>query len=233
MSLIPVLTAAGRNAIQAAQGAGAPVKLTTAAIGSASRVPNGVETALTAEICRTPIGGYTLDANTGQLDLGAVFSSAALNIKADHTICEAGFFDAAGELIYYFATNQGSLGAITAQSDYALALSVALVQADAAVIQIVSDGSAQEIVLLPRVQAAEDAIRALKAAAAALPANGAAAASEAEVQHLNDEVLALQGAAEALPAGGAQAASAVDLAALSARVTTLKRRAYAFAFRMR
>ena len=230
MSLIPVLTAAGRNAIQAAQGTGSPVKLTTAALGSASRVPNGVETALVAEVCRTPIGGYSLDPATGQLDLGAVFSSAALHITADHTICEVGFFDAAGELIYYYATNQGSLGAITAQSDYALALSVVLAQADAAAIQIVSDGSAQDIALLPRVTTLETEVAALQTAAAALPAGGKAAASQADLGHLQDTVTAQGGALAALPAGGKAAAAQTDLNALADRVTAVRRRALGYAF---
>lgn len=230
MSLIPVLTAQGRNAIQAAQGTGSPVKLTTAALGSASRVPNGVETALVAEVCRTPIGGYALDPATGQLDLGAVFTSATLGIVADHTICEVGFFDAAGELIYYYATNQGSLGAITAQSDYALALSVVLAQADAAAIQIVSDGSAQEVVLLPRVTALEAKTVALQAASAALPAGGAPVASEADLQALAGVVTQQGGALAALPPAGAPAAAQADLNALSARVTTLRRRAVSYAF---
>lgn len=230
MSLIPVLTAAGRNAFQAAQGAGRSIKLTTAAIGSASRVPNSQETALVSEICRTAIGGYTLDATSGQLDLGAVFSSAALNIKADHTICEVGFFDDQGDLIYYFATNQGSLGAITAQSDYALALNVTIGPADAAVIQIVSDGSAQEIVLLPRVQNAEAAITALQLAAAALPAGGKAAASQADLSTLQGQVAQAVGELAALPAGGVAAASQPDLNALSNRVTAVRRRGISYAY---
>lgn len=232
MSLFPVLTAAGRNALQAAQGLGSTVKLTTAALGSASRVPNGVETTLVAEVCRAPIGGYALNAATGQLDLGAVFTSAALGITADHTVCEVGFFDAAGELIYYYATNQGSLGSITAQSDYALTLSVVLVQADATLIQVVSDGSAQEVVLLPRVAA-------LEAKATALPADGSAAAKQSDVAAMGLDVAAADQAIVALqarmPAAPGRVAAQSDLAALSgalqgevdARVAALKAQAAA------
>ena len=230
MSLLPVLTTAGRAKLQAAQGSAQYVVLTTAALGGAARVANGEEHALTTEICRTAIGGHALDAATGQLDLGIYFDGPALGIAADRAVTEVGFFDQDGVLIYYWSTAQGSLGSITSQSGYQLALSIVLSQADAAVIQIQSDGTGDAIVLQARVQALETGLSAIQAA---LPAAGAPAASKATVDALSLGLAAASGqiaAAQAqLPAAGARAAAAADLTAL--RVTARRRAvAYALAF---
>ena len=231
MSLLPVLTIAGRNKLQAAQGSAEYVVLTTAALGSAARVPNGQETAMTAEVCRTPIGGHSLDDATGQLDLGVYFDGPGLGIVADHTITEVGFFDQDGVLIYYWSTAQGSLGSITAQSGYQLALSVTLSQADAAVIQIESDGSADAVVLQGRVEALEAG---LKAAQLALPSAGAPAAAQSTADALGLGLAAADSALAAaqaqLPPNGALAAAAADLTtAASLLRATARRRAIAYA----
>lgn len=228
MSLLPVLTNAGRAKLQAAQGTAQCVTLTKAALGATARVPTGQELALASEICRTAIGGHTLDPVSGQLNLGVYFDGSVLGIGADRTITEVGFFDQDNTLIYYWSTAQGSLGSITSQSGYALALTIALSQADASIIQIHDDGSAPDLVLGPRMQAVEAG---LAAVVLQLPAAGAAAAKQADVDALAlglaaaaGNITTLQGEA---PAGGGRAAAAADLTALSAHVEVVRRRAYA------
>lgn len=139
MSPSPVLTHAGLLAFQAAKAGGAPVVLTTIALGSTPRLPSGTEEALVTPIVSGAITSHTLNNATGQLDVGVLIDGEAAGLTASHVIHEAGVFDQDGRLIFYWASPD-SFGSITPVTAYALNVAVVMAQADAAVIQIVDQG---------------------------------------------------------------------------------------------
>lgn len=154
MSLQPVLTQAGLIKLQAAKAGGPNVVLTTVALGSAARLPSGVEVALTTPICTSPITSATLEPSTGQLDLTAMIDGADVGLVADHVVREIGFVDQDGALIFYWST-LGTIGAITPITAFSLSFSIALAPADAAVIEIVDQGPPWGVLFETRLLAAE------------------------------------------------------------------------------
>lgn len=139
MSLSPVLTHTGLLAFQAAKAGGAPVVLTTIALGSAPRLPIGTEEDLVTPIVSGAITSHTLNNDSGQLDVGVLIDGQAAGIEAAHVVHEAGVFDQDGRLIFYWASPD-SFGSITPVTAYALNVAVVMAQADAAVVQIIDQG---------------------------------------------------------------------------------------------
>lgn len=154
MSLLPVMTLAGRTKLLASQSGGPAVVLSSVTLGSAARDPTGVEVAVTTPICTGPIATSFLDAAAGRLDLGVMIDGATAGLVADHIVREVGFFDGAGVLIFYWSTLT-SLGSITPVTAYALNLSVTLSQADAEVIQIIDQGPPWGALFEARLQTSE------------------------------------------------------------------------------
>ena len=154
MSLLPALTHVGLLAFQAAKAGGDPVVLTRIGLGSAARLPTTNEEALVAPVVDAPITSHTLDAVTGQLDLGVQIDGAAAGIATDHIIHEAGVFDQLGRLIFYWASPD-SLGSITPVTAYALNVAVVLAQADAAVIQVIDQGPPWDAIIGQQMAALE------------------------------------------------------------------------------
>jgi len=139
MSLSPVLTHTGLLAFQAAKAGGAPVVLTTIALGSAARLPSGTEEALVTPIVSGAITSHTLNPVNGQLDVGVLIDGEAAGVFGSHVIHEAGVFDQDGRLIFYWASPD-SFGSITPVTAYALNVVIVMAQADAAVVQIIDQG---------------------------------------------------------------------------------------------
>lgn len=147
--LLPVLTGVGRAAILEAQGAATFVRIAACAIGRAARLPNGAEVAMTDEIGRGPVASSSLDVAAGRLELGVYLDGSTLGLGGPETVREVGFFDQQGRLIYYWSQPDALLGAVTPQTAYALALSVTLAPADAAVIQIIDNGPPYDLLFEP------------------------------------------------------------------------------------
>lgn len=154
MSLLPALTHVGLLALQAAKAGGDPVVLTTIGLGSAPRLPTGAEAELVAPVVSAPITSHTLNPLTGQLDLGVQIDGPAAGIEQDHIVHEAGVFDQAGRLIYYWASPD-SLGSVTPVTAYALSIDVTLAQADAAVIQVIDQGPPWDAIIGQQMAALE------------------------------------------------------------------------------
>lgn len=154
MSLSPVLTHTGLLAFQAAKSGGAPVVLTTIALGSAPRLPSGTEEALLEQVVSSAITSHTLNPVNGQLDLGVLIDGEAAGVTEAHVVHEAGVFDQVGRLIFYWASPD-SFGSITPITAYALNVAIVMAQADAAVVQIIDQGPPWDAVIGQQILALE------------------------------------------------------------------------------
>lgn len=154
MSLLPALTHVGLLAFQAAKAGGDPVVLSRIGLGGEPRLPTGAEYELIAPIVDAPITSHTLEALTGQLDLGVQIDGKAVGLVNDHVVHEAGVFDQLGRLIFYWASPD-SLGSITPVTAYALNVAVVLAQADAAVVQVIDQGPPWDAVIGQQMAALE------------------------------------------------------------------------------
>jgi hypothetical protein len=154
MTLTPVLTEEGRDALLAAQLGDGQVVLTSVAFGSAARAPTGEETALVSPFAVVPVTSSSQDTEASAIKLNVQVDGAEIDITEAHPVREVGVFDAEGRLIFYWST-LGSLGAITPDIAYALAMSITLAPADAEVIQIVDGGPPFEAVFEERLLAVE------------------------------------------------------------------------------
>lgn len=154
MSLTPVLTAIGRDALIAAQLGSTTVVLEAVSFGSTNRDITGDEVALASSFLTAPISSSEAKGD-GQIDLGVLVTGATSGMVADHAVREIGFFDQDGRLIFYWSTPTGSLGSITPTSDYALVFSVVMAAADAEVITIVDEGAPWDVLFEARVAALE------------------------------------------------------------------------------
>ena len=151
--MIAILTDVGAAAINAAHLGGEPVRLVSAGLGSAARVMTGLEAALVQPIATAPIAASAVNEAERRIDLGLVFEAAL--VVGDHDVRELGVFDEQGRLIFYWCTDQGSIGALTPRSDYLIALSVTLATAPLSSIEIIDQGAPLELILEPRVIALE------------------------------------------------------------------------------
>ncbi|WP_295168220.1 hypothetical protein [uncultured Brevundimonas sp.] len=151
--MIAVLTDIGAAAINAAHLGGQPVRLVSAALGSAAHAMTGHEAALVQPIATAPISASTVNNVERRIDLGLVFEAS--QVAADHDVRELGVFDELGRLIFYWSTDQGSIGALTPRSDYLIALSVTLATVPLSAIEIIDRGAPLELILEPRVIALE------------------------------------------------------------------------------
>jgi hypothetical protein len=158
MSLIPALTHVGKLALQEAKAGGRPVVLSQIAFGSAPRLPTQEEIVLVSPFIARPIGSYTLNPVTGQLDVGVQIDGAAAGLIEDHPVHEAGLLDQLDRLIFYWASPE-SLGAITPRTAYALTIGVVMAQADAEAIQIVDGGPSWEAAVAQQIAALEGRTR--------------------------------------------------------------------------
>lgn len=158
-ALLPALTHVGKLALQEAKAGGSPVILSQISFGSAPRLPTQEETSLVAPFINGPISSHTLNLETGQLDVGVQIDGALDGLTQDYPVHEAGLFDQLGRLIFYFASPD-TLASITPRTAYALTIGVAMAQADAAVVQVVDQGPAWEVIVDQRIR---DALRRVNA----------------------------------------------------------------------
>lgn len=149
MSLQPVLTDIGRDALIAAQIGQGQVVISKVALGKAARLPNGTETALVDPFLVWPIAGSHF-IEGGQIDLSVLIEGAQTELTEDQPVREIAFLDAEDRPIFYWSTT-GSLGSVTPVTAYALNFSIVLAPADAGVIQIVDAGTSWEVLLAARV----------------------------------------------------------------------------------
>lgn len=155
MSLQPVLTESGRDALIAAQIGQGQVVISKVALGKAARLPTGLETAVVDPFLNWPISTSTF-IEGGQIDLGVLIEGSQIEPKLteDQPVREIAFLDEDDRVIFYWSTT-GALGSVTAATAYALTFSVVLAPADAAVIQIIDQGAPWEVLFGARVAALE------------------------------------------------------------------------------
>lgn len=147
--MIATLTDVGAAALNAVQLGGPAVRLVSAKLGEASRAPTGAEVDVAAPIATAPIAASAVDDAARRIDLGLLFEAAS--VSAEHDVRELGVFDELDRLIFYWSTDQGSIGALTPRSDYVIALSVTLATAPLSSIEIIDLGAPLELLLEPRV----------------------------------------------------------------------------------
>ncbi|WP_368933323.1 hypothetical protein [Brevundimonas naejangsanensis] len=153
MSLQPVLTDIGRDALIAAQIGQGQVIISKVALGKAPRLPTGHETGVIDPFLVWPISTSTF-VEGGQIDLGVLIEGSQTDLTEDQPVREIAFLDADDRPIFYWATT-GALGSVTPATAYALTFSVVLAPADAAVIQIIDQGAPWEVLFGARVAALE------------------------------------------------------------------------------
>lgn len=153
MSLQPVLTDIGRDALIQAQIGLGQVVISKVAFGKKARLPTGHETGLVEQFLVWPISTSTF-LESGQIDLAVLVEGAETGLTEDQPVREIAFLDANDRPIFYWSTT-GALGAITPATAYALTFSVALAPADAAVIEIIDAGAPWEVLFGARVAALE------------------------------------------------------------------------------
>lgn len=156
-ALIPALTHVGKLALQEAKAGGPAVILSQVSFGSAPRLPTQEETELVAPFISGPISSHTLNPATGQLDVGVQIDGALEGLTQDYPVHEAGLFDQLGRLIFYFASPD-TLASITPRTAYALTIGVVMAQADAAVVQVIDQGPAWEVIVDQRIREARRSI---------------------------------------------------------------------------
>lgn len=148
-AMIAILTDVGAAAINAAHLGGPPVVLTHAKLGAAARLATGAEVDLVAPFAEAAIASSAVDDAAKRIDLGLSFEAEL--VEDEHDVRELGVFDDQGRLIFYWATDAGSIGALTPRSDYVVALSITLATAPLSAIEIVDQGAPLELLLEPRV----------------------------------------------------------------------------------
>lgn len=153
MSLQPVLTNIGRDAMIAAQIGQGRVIISKVALGKAARLPSGNETGVVDQFLVWPISTSTF-LEGGQIDVGVLIEGSETDLTEDHPVREIAFLDELDRPIFYWST-PGALGSITPQTAYALTFSVVLAPADAAIIEIIDQGAPWEVLFGARVAALE------------------------------------------------------------------------------
>lgn len=143
MSLQPVLTTIGRDALIAAQIGQGQVVISQVRMGLAARLPTGNETDVIEPFLTWPISTSTF-LEGGQVDIGILIEGSQTDLTEDQPVREIGFLDENGRLIFYWSTT-GALGSITPATAYALTFSIVLAPADAAVIEIINQGAPWEV----------------------------------------------------------------------------------------
>lgn len=153
MSLQPVLTEIGRDALIAAQIGQSRVVIDKVTLGRAARLPLGTETAVVEPFLTWPVSTSTF-IEGGQVDLGVLIEGSQTDLTSDEPVREIAFLDEHDRPIFYWSTT-GALGSITPQTAYALTFSITLAPADAAVIEIIDQGAPWEVLFGARVAALE------------------------------------------------------------------------------
>lgn len=149
MSLQPVLTAIGRDALISAQIGQGQVIISQVQLGGAARLPTGNETAAVEPFLTWPISSSTF-LEGGQIDLSVLIEGSQTGLTEDQPVREIAFLDENDRVIFYWSTT-GALGSVTPATAYALTFSITLAPADAAVIEIINQGVPWEVLFGARV----------------------------------------------------------------------------------